>query len=128
MPPRRRYKGQLTIDSFLRAQPEPKAPAVPPTTRHVSVRLETQVSQLGPTLDEDDIKWDAFFERHNWETPLHGAASTKARRILVWFDRRPEFGPALSVPRLLRWNRAKDFNLNPPDEVHVCEHINFYQL
>ncbi|XP_065889814.1 DNA polymerase delta subunit 4-like [Dysidea avara] len=37
--------------------------------------------------------------------------------LLKSFDHNPDFGPCIGITRLQRWNRAKDMQLDPPQEV-----------
>lgn len=41
----------------------------------------------------------------------------KTEEILSRFDGNPDFGPCLGITRLVRWQRAQKFDLQPPEEI-----------
>ncbi|CAI2382702.1 unnamed protein product [Moneuplotes crassus] len=45
---------------------------------------------------------------------LFGEDSAQA---LIQFDGNQKYGPAVGIPRIVRWERAKNFNLSPPIDI-----------
>jgi len=49
---------------------------------------------------------------------LHADDQSKVDVILKLFDLTPEYGPAVGMTRLERWQRASNWGLDPPAEVY----------
>ncbi|KAK4689169.1 DNA polymerase delta subunit 4, partial [Tremellales sp. Uapishka_1] len=53
--------------------------------------------------------------------PIHAGKEThnNVHHILRIFDMTSSYGPCVGMTRLQRWERAKKWGLNPPEEIHT---------
>lgn len=49
---------------------------------------------------------------------VHWKKHSKEQKMLRRFDMNSRYGPAVGIPRLDRWNRAKKAGLNPPNDIY----------
>ncbi|GAC93361.1 DNA polymerase delta subunit 4 [Pseudozyma hubeiensis SY62] len=77
-----------------------------------------------PDLDVDDPRWDGVWRKTKkiMNVPpskaIHIDHENRIQQILRVFDLDPNFGPCMGMSRLERWQRAKDLELDPPQEIH----------
>ncbi|KAL1410218.1 hypothetical protein Q8F55_004223 [Vanrija albida] len=74
------------------------------------------------SLDPNGKEWNKLYDdaKRAMDTakPIHsGPEITKVHHILRVFDMTSKYGPCVGMTRLERWERAKKWGLNPPDEV-----------
>ncbi|GHJ86492.1 hypothetical protein NliqN6_2894 [Naganishia liquefaciens] len=76
-------------------------------------------------LDPGDKRWSKVYKAA-WKSmggddiaPIHTTSKThtKIHHILRVFDLSPEYGPCVGISRLARWERAKAWGLEPPEEI-----------
>ncbi|WOO78943.1 DNA polymerase delta subunit 4 [Vanrija pseudolonga] len=73
-------------------------------------------------LDPNGKEWNKLYDeaKRAMDTakPIHsGPETTKVHHILRVFDMTSKYGPCVGMTRLERWERAKKWGLNPPEEV-----------
>ncbi|CBQ67938.1 related to DNA polymerase delta subunit 4 [Sporisorium reilianum SRZ2] len=77
-----------------------------------------------PELDVDDARWDGVWRKtkKTMNVPpsksVHIEHENRIQQILRVFDLDPNFGPCMGMSRLERWQRAKELDLDPPQEIH----------
>lgn len=75
-------------------------------------------------LDVDDERWDGVWRttKKTMNVPpskaIHIDHENRIQQILRVFDLDPNYGPCMGMSRLERWQRAKDLQLHPPQEIH----------
>ncbi|EST06463.1 DNA polymerase delta, subunit 4 [Kalmanozyma brasiliensis GHG001] len=85
---------------------------------------EDEVDSKREDLDVDDARWDGVWRRtkKTMNVPpsksVHIDHENRIQQILRVFDLDPNYGPCMGMSRLERWQRAKELDLDPPQEIH----------
>ncbi|KAJ1030158.1 hypothetical protein NDA16_001070 [Ustilago loliicola] len=75
-------------------------------------------------LDVDNPRWDSVWRKTKKtinvppSKSVHIDHEDRIQQILRVFDLNPNYGPCMGMSRLERWQRAKDLDLDPPQEIH----------
>ncbi|SPO21119.1 related to DNA polymerase delta subunit 4 [Ustilago trichophora] len=102
------------LTSTLR-KPSPTTPAA---------AKENESDSTRESLDVDDPRWDGVWRKakKTMNVPpsksVHIDHENRIQQILRVFDLDPNYGPCMGMSRLERWQRAKDLDLDPPQEIH----------
>jgi hypothetical protein len=117
--------------------PDNPRPCPVDTPFNATVSKDQKKKSAASELDENDPRWAALFKRVTNEKGAEKkfVGKSMAEHILLWFDRsvrphqdsklsplspphrNPQYGPGVGSTRLERFNRAKQLDLNPPEEV-----------
>ncbi|SNX81860.1 related to DNA polymerase delta subunit 4 [Melanopsichium pennsylvanicum] len=95
----------------------------PLPTSTVAVKEDDSDSK-SEDLDVDDSRWEGVWRktRKTMNIPasktVHIDHENRIQQILRVFDLDPNYGPCMGMSRLERWQRAKDLDLDPPQEIH----------
>lgn len=127
-------KPKLTFSSSAKDQlkGKPITKPTPPVTSSLlrkaspisPAAVKDDDSENRPELDVDDARWDGVWRKtkKTMNVPpsksVHIDHENRIQQILRVFDLDPNYGPCMGMTRLERWQRAKDLDLDPPQEVH----------
>lgn len=120
-------KDQIKAKSNLKATSTPQKP-ITSTLRKASPTAtavkEDAADAKRENLDVDDPRWDGVWRKtkKTMNVPpsksVHIDHESRIQQILRVFDLDPNYGPCMGMSRLERWQRAKDLDLDPPQEIH----------
>ncbi|KAH6915770.1 DNA polymerase delta, subunit 4-domain-containing protein [Coprinopsis sp. MPI-PUGE-AT-0042] len=87
------------------------------------IKEEPEVDIMShPKLDVKDAAYTELSNKASQQmgfiAPIHGEDQNRVHKILRVFDLSYEYGPAVGMTRLERWERAKALGLNPPKEIY----------
>ncbi|TKY90757.1 hypothetical protein EX895_000755 [Sporisorium graminicola] len=122
-------KDQLKGKSNLKAASTPTKPltaslARRPSPTSAEIAKQDEEDAKRPELDVDDARWDGVWRKtkKTMNVPpsksVHIEHENRIQQILRVFDLDPNYGPCMGMSRLERWQRAKDLDLDPPQEIH----------
>lgn len=120
-------KDQLKAKSGLKSSSTPTKPAASTLRKPSPTTLapkEDESDAGREDLDVDDPRWDAIWRKtkKTMNVPpsksVHIDHENRIQQILRVFDLDPNFGPCMGMSRLERWQRAKDLDLEPPQEIY----------
>ncbi|WWD16744.1 hypothetical protein CI109_101175 [Kwoniella shandongensis] len=86
---------------------------------------DAQSSQKRRQLDVKSKEWKGLMkeakEAMGGMKPIHAGPETHndVHHILRVFDMTSKYGPVVGITRLQRWERAKKWGLNPPEEIRT---------
>ncbi|KAI5452767.1 hypothetical protein NCC49_000513 [Naganishia albida] len=114
-------KAMLAADQRIKLIRETK----PPIGKGKAVGAKGKASKGKGGLDPNDKRWSKVY-KESWKAmggdhiaPIHTTPQThtKIHHILRVFDLSPQYGPCVGISRLARWERAKAWGLEPPEEI-----------
>lgn len=118
-------KDQIKAKSTLKSTSTPTKPLTTSLRKSPpqSTTKDESNSKRAP-LDVDDPRWDALWRKTKKtinvppSKSVHIDHEDRVHQILRVFDLDPNYGPCMGMSRLERWQRAKDLDLDPPQEVY----------
>lgn len=125
-------KDQLKGKTNLKATPTTSTPTKPltaslarkPSPTSATTTAQDEEDAKRPELDVDDARWDGLWRKtkRTVNVPpsksVHIDHENRIQQILRVFDLDPNYGPCMGMSRLERWQRAKQLDLDPPQEIH----------
>lgn len=121
-------KDQLKAKTNLKPTSTPTKPLTSslrkPSPTSTAATGQDEADSKRDELDVDDVRWDAVWRKtkKTMNVPpsksVHIDHENRIQQILRVFDLDPNYGPCMGMSRLERWQRAKDLDLNPPQEIH----------
>ncbi len=101
-----------------------KSTSPPLVKQSTNTAAKDEADAAREELDVDDPRWDGVWRRAKraMNVPpsksVHIDHEDRIQQTLRVFDLDPNFGPCIGLSRLERWQRAKDLDLDPPQEIH----------
>lgn len=118
-------KDQLKAKSTLKSTPvKPITSTLRKPSPPKAATKDDEADSKRENLDVDDPRWDAVWRKtkKTMNVPpskaIHIDHEDRVQQILRVFDLDPNYGPCMGMSRLERWQRAKDLDLDPPQEIH----------
>lgn len=106
---------QTTV-SFKPVPFTPKRSKTPPPVTHPISPPDTplQAKKLNPNDPVYIQEYARILKENHIAAPLFDSDTSAAEKILLHFDMSSEYGPAVGMSRLERWQRADNLDLEPP--------------
>ncbi|CAK9786530.1 hypothetical protein CC85DRAFT_326115 [Cutaneotrichosporon oleaginosum] len=87
----------------------------------IDLSVEKEKEEKRRVLDPNGKEWNALWRDAKAQmggmAPIHGDKESKVENILRVFDMTSKYGPYVGITRLERWERAKKWGLQPPEEI-----------